>query len=325
MINLIDDKFLLASILQKSIRRGLPESARQTAAQLFTIDKNYLMYRSMIIAFEDIGVANPILIKDITQFKWGVRKFKERQIDFCSYFENLAVQMADSNKDRTACDSTYLIKLAYLHRDAEVLEHPIVSPVYNAWRALGNKRYPLTQENKEDNLDFFLDMTANQETFSREEISSMYSTQVEPFFIAIPFLEHNCSNLSSNPVGEIYKEVPLSALDGHTSIGKSILRDYARKMKNSFSLDQENLVNLLKMCLFRVEGQVVTPRLDYDKAIYIKKIIQQKELFYKFPHIPWSDYVSLGKELKQDLPLINDLRKKKLDYYYKDNYSSPKI
>lgn len=328
MINLIEDKFLLASILQKSVRLGLADTAKETATQLFTIDKSYLMYRSMIIAFEDIGIANPQLIKDITKFKWGVRRFKEMDIDFCTYFQNLSKNMANSQKDRTACDATYLIRLAYNKEDTQMLEHPIISPIYNAWRALGEKRYPLSSLSTGvcvDNLDLFLDMTSHQATFSREEISNMYNTQVDPFFIAIAFLEHSSAVITENTVGEMYHNIPLSALDGHTAIGKMVLRDYARTMKNKFSLSEEGFVELLKMCLFRVEGQVVTPRVDYDKAIEIKKIIQQKELAYKFSHISWRDYIELGKKIKQDLPIINEKRKSKLEYYYKLNSKSLKI
>lgn len=324
MVNDISDKYLLASILQKSIRLGLQETTVDTVEQLYTVDKSYLMYRLMIIAFEDVGIANVQLIKDITRIKWGVRIFQENNINFLDYFKDVAQQLASSNKDRSLCDAVYLVKIAYLNNDFSLLNsNPILSCIYKAWNILGNNRYKLdtVANTSNDNLDDFLLFVEKNKVnnlFTTDDFKNIYKTQVEPFFLALAFLDPSKAKVVKTDIDKstLLGNIPFSAIDGHTAIGVYALKQYSKRFRENerFSLSPEQFLSLLKMCLFRVEGQAVNPRLVYDDALMIKDIIQKKELNYKFTHILWQDYVELGKKIKADLSIINEIRENKINY-----------
>ena len=49
------DRWLLASNLQKAIRRGLTDVAMGTANKLLIVDARYFWRRLLVIAYEDIG------------------------------------------------------------------------------------------------------------------------------------------------------------------------------------------------------------------------------------------------------------------------------
>lgn len=329
MINGISDKYLLASILQKSIRLGLQETAVDTVEQLYIIDKSYLMYRLMIIAFEDVGIANAQLIKDITRIKWGVRSFQASNINFLDYFKDVAQQLACSNKDRSLCDAVYLVKIAYLNNDFSLLNsNSILSSIYKAWNILGNNRYKLdaVANTSSDNLDDFLLFVEKNKVnnlFNTEDFKNIYKTQVEPFFLALAFLDSSNAKVIKTNIDKstLLGNIPFSAIDGHTAIGVYTLKQYSQMFKQNekFSLSSDQFLSLLKMCFFRVEGQLVNPRLVYDDALMIKDIIQKKELNYRFAHILWSDYIELGKKIKADLSIINEIRENKINYEFKRN------
>jgi hypothetical protein len=53
------DPYLLASAMQKAIRRGDSGVARRAGHQLLTLDRSRLWRRLMVVALEDIGIADP--------------------------------------------------------------------------------------------------------------------------------------------------------------------------------------------------------------------------------------------------------------------------
>lgn len=56
---LLYDRWLLASLFQKSIRRGLKPGASNCAATLKSVDNSYLKRRLGVVALEDVSIANP--------------------------------------------------------------------------------------------------------------------------------------------------------------------------------------------------------------------------------------------------------------------------
>ena len=347
-LNNIDDKYLLASILQKSIRLGLTVSSQGAVEQLFKLDKNYLMYRLMIIAFEDVGIANLELMKRITSFKWGVRKFKEKNIDFLTYFNSLSIELAQSAKDRSAADAVYLLSLAHQHNDIKSVcdQNEVLAQIWQSWNILGFQRYSpgALKSEMPDNLQAYKLYLA--QLFRRREedflyVDNFYSTQVEPFFLSLPVLgqytpasvpgEAEPQSLPYAPTHltplsdasqQLRTDFPLSAIDGHTRNGSMAIRkfifEHTQELREIFSpttIDNELLYQIVKKCLFRVEGQTVTPQLKYSRAVEIKALCQQKECEYFFPQVSWAQYVNLGKLIKSNLFKLDLYRLETLEGY----------
>src|SRR5271156_5146030 len=59
------DVWVLASLLQKAIRRGELEAARRAGYQLLKHDPNRLWRRLMTVALEDIGIGDWVSVAEI--------------------------------------------------------------------------------------------------------------------------------------------------------------------------------------------------------------------------------------------------------------------
>ena len=99
-------KWQVSSAMQKSIRRGDGETAVQMAEGLSTLDPEYCWRRLPVIAMEDIGLADPMLVGAVL---WISGKKAKRLQMFGSDLQALHVivkAMAFSVKDRSVCDLT---------------------------------------------------------------------------------------------------------------------------------------------------------------------------------------------------------------------------
>jgi hypothetical protein len=97
----LQNKWMLASALQKAIRRGYVEEAAHLTGAFFDLDKQYLIYRMATIACEDVGMANFDAIEAFSAVadNIDIRKGRERQI-----YAQLSSAWASGTKDRCATE-----------------------------------------------------------------------------------------------------------------------------------------------------------------------------------------------------------------------------
>lgn len=100
------DKWLLASCLQKAIRRGHEDIALNATAHLFQIDKRMLQRRLLVTAFEDVGIANNRVVAQATLICTSLRVRK--QLGELRAYLFAASIMARSAKCR-ASDQLYMV------------------------------------------------------------------------------------------------------------------------------------------------------------------------------------------------------------------------
>ena len=148
------EKWLLASQLQKAIRRGLSDFAYATASILCEVDRRYVVRRLPVIAYEDIGVANPPLLALVKHALRAAPSILSSQ-DAADLVGGIASVLAASPKSRTACDIASLVAVhlssadigkristlrqdaiaeTAANRDAPLIERAI------AWRHLATRR-----------------------------------------------------------------------------------------------------------------------------------------------------------------------------------------
>jgi hypothetical protein len=155
-----EDKWLLASHLQKAVRRGLREEAAWAAGHLHQVDRAYLAYRLSVIALEDVAAGDPRQVASLVgQTPWGAKRFgvnKDEQDQ--AQWQATAELLAGLRKDSTPCN---WIGCAYWLEEFEQLEGPWSSlnavdcvgramdpgkPWWHrgllAWRAAGTDRFP---------------------------------------------------------------------------------------------------------------------------------------------------------------------------------------
>lgn len=99
----VSDKWLLASNLQKAIRRGLSACAMSTAARLIDVDPGYLWRRLPVIAFEDIGLANVNACKSaLAIFRRHALHDRLGPKRVAAFLANM---LANARKSRALCDA----------------------------------------------------------------------------------------------------------------------------------------------------------------------------------------------------------------------------
>ncbi|QBK30144.1 hypothetical protein [Roseitalea porphyridii] len=96
--------WLAASLLQKSIRRGQTQWAMAAADHMLRIDPDRLWRRLLIIAFEDVGIANLQLIAQATAATQFRRTYEQRGMA-ATAVHFMAKELAASPKCRASDDS----------------------------------------------------------------------------------------------------------------------------------------------------------------------------------------------------------------------------
>ncbi len=102
------DKWVLASNLQKSIRRGLTETAVGTAIKLLSVDGRYFWRRLLVIAYEDVGYGNIQLCFDL--LKSFRREAMHRQLGAERVAAYFATALSNACKSRALCDGIAMLE-----------------------------------------------------------------------------------------------------------------------------------------------------------------------------------------------------------------------
>lgn len=98
----VPDRWLLASALQKCIRRGLHAEAVEVAAALHAMDAEYAWRRLRVIALEDVGLGNIERVSAVLAIA-GKRRVRDAFGDL-RLLTATAHSLSVGLKDRTACD-----------------------------------------------------------------------------------------------------------------------------------------------------------------------------------------------------------------------------
>lgn len=107
-IPLTSDRWILASNLQKSIRRGLVDVSLGTTSKLLTVDARYFWRRLMVIAYEDIGYGDIQLCHDLLKtFRRDALHRDQGPERVAQYF---AHRLATARKSRSLCDALAMLE-----------------------------------------------------------------------------------------------------------------------------------------------------------------------------------------------------------------------
>lgn len=116
-----NNKYRAASAMQKMVRRGRADVARDMAHGLLTLDPDYVWRRLCTVALEDIGVAN---IGLVAAYLWlaGKKQWRVQRGGDQRWLMMMVNELANSPKDRNACD---LLVWADLDFDLEKLRSEV--------------------------------------------------------------------------------------------------------------------------------------------------------------------------------------------------------
>lgn len=337
MKNHKEDKWMLVSCLQKSIRKGFVELAINYAEQLYEIERSYLVYRLSIIAIEDIGLGNVDLVHDFLSTE--IRKANIEARGGKDYVMKVVAELAQSIKDRSACD---LVSLASFYQEKietnktfeEIFiddQMPVVNRVLAGWEILGAKKLqnPLVKNSENSDLENFLEL--NSKIVSDKKILDIirfaHTIHREPHFISLGILAYLYEQEKKKEIkmgkfktGEsVNKEYPIKmiqnkwlidGIDWHTKEGKSAIYEFAKEKSEivdylkTMVIDRESIGTLLGMLLFRHSGHQVDRRLFYPSAVAILKITEQLT-FKELTHNESADFFKASKIFEKSIHQIN--------------------
>ena len=295
------DRWILASGMQKAIRRGEAVTARSCAVSLLQLDQQMLWRRTLVTALEDIGVGDLVLATQvIAAADAGWRRRAGGDARVISY---LIERMCDASKDRSA---DYLLSIAQDHPDheeerrrlgsAEIgdllavvrdLAFPLPTRAVASWYAAGTDRFPSTGlEKRRGNLEALFGAYAQigVEMNLIEACRAAARRMRDPFPVLIPLLwselsrsKHRSVDLVEIASTRAVHGIPTYALDGHTRLGKQAVRQFRNSNEPvrdyvARHLEPQNWQKAVEYALFHVESGEVRRRLTWDQGEEIKAL-----------------------------------------------------
>ncbi|MBL4783062.1 MAG: hypothetical protein JKX92_12545 [Porticoccaceae bacterium] len=331
------DKWILASTLQKAIRRGEGDTALSACLSLYKVDKRMLLRRIAVTAFEDIGIGNTNLIKLIIHGLFGqpphpLKKAKQIELLFV-----LISEMCKSPKERsghylyTICEEHPSLEheredfLYYSPRDlCDIVGdegYSLAKRSLAAWYLGGTSRFrspylPNTPVEK-DALWWIYEQMGTTHCLL-EVIKQASKVMIDPFPLQFHLKHFETKNLPSGevkahtvPKTEKINRIPLYALDRHTRLGKAALRIL---FKNSPAL-QDYLTKWLpkplwkknyEMAVFRVESAVINKELMFPGYQELDQMYLEAEFLSSDRPQEYLD--GLLQLVRDSIPELNKIR-----------------
>lgn len=293
-----NEKWLIVSCLQKSIRKGFEDIACVYAGQLYELDKTYLIHKMRSILLEDIFLANIELINEF--YIYSNRK-NHKKIEIINFIKLLS----QSVKDRTAYDILEITKIKNIQDykiPEEVLKNEksvLIDKLQSAKQIL-NK---LIIKNSLKTDSFYIEklfdnyeITDNKKII--EIIKNIYISSKDSNFLLLGFLEkvyqkEKFQAMGKFKTGEIitYQYKPellnnkwlIDGIDWHTKEGKSAIQEFIaedsqiKKYLNDLNVS-ENIDLVIGLLLFKTVGEEVDKRLFYPTAVMASKLSKKLEL-----------------------------------------------
>ena len=276
------DRWLAASVLQKSIRRGDVKTAQRAALTLWHQDKQSLWMRLHIIALEDVGVASPHAVtKTLCAFNAAIWRSRIGDLKIALHITRL---LCEADKIRLA-DEVYSIasraaeyqslrnsfaKAKDNHLAGYAMDQgkPLAERALATWFLAGTKRYPFDgMPVRLGNLDAAIKVLRSSKADKEltEACISSLKKSAWPLALWTPLLWTEVKKqpktlLSWNgqpcPTAFI-RGVPLVALDGFTRIGRTCFRQLQQTnpIFNGFTQEQ------IRLAAFYLQGRCLDKRL----------------------------------------------------------------
>jgi hypothetical protein len=294
---LVSDKWIAASALQKCIRRGKVDLALRAAARLNALDPVAPWRRLIIIAFEDVGAADPAALIEtvaiVTSTAWRAKHDAGKILDW------LVRRLAEAPKDRSADLAISALRYhenlaslraifcqASLDRRLELVTAPSASFIERAaaaWFASGlDFRYErlVGPGNLQGLSEAYLALGLDQELTEAMTIAARRTREAITILVPLILFEIECTGggaISANaiPDSPVIDGLPLCALDEHTRGGKqAISRLVAEDARLQACLERfvpkPRWSRATQLAAFYVDGAPVSRKLDWAQSRFLE-------------------------------------------------------
>lgn len=300
-----EDKWLLASHMQKAIRRGLVEEAAWAAGHLHTVDRSYLAYRLSVIVVEDVAAGDLSSAAGLVgEVPWGAKRFGTARDEAERIrWQDTASMLAGLRKDRTPCD--WIACRYWLGEfesqegpweeldpflsieEAENTNHPWWKRGLFAWRAAGTDRFPADQ--LPEVAGMWDDWVASNENKDLQTVMmGLGARQREPHPVFLPLaVQDRMNDPNAKKVDyriDSVKHGPWlsAAIDGHTKPGISAAHQFARSLSDQALSDLSNhrasAAIMTRRMMFWMEGGHIDKGWEYTTQKKITSDIRRRWL-----------------------------------------------
>lgn len=289
----LPDKWLATSALQKAIRRGLEAPALLACSFLIAHQPDRFWRRLVVIALEDIGIADLRLVHEVLSIS-GRKVWRAEHGGDWSFASDLVQRMCRTIKSRDACDA---LVVADLHPDlrahrsafldlggkelADILTNPdkqVGERVLAAWLIAGTKQFPAANlptrtGSFSDLLQVYEVMGVDPNVLATARLGSTRTVEGHPLSLPLIWLlaasgGETCVKPYSLPDIRDIRGWPEFAYDMHTRVGKRAIKlflcectELDRFVCKWLPSHQHEL--FAGTLLFRLEGENVDRRLTY--------------------------------------------------------------
>jgi hypothetical protein len=319
------DRWIVKSILQKSIRRGDVDRAKRAAATLLQQDRSTLWRRLVVIAFEDIGIG---CIEAVVAAVAATDSKFRRQIGDDQVLASLVALMCEAPKDRS---SDYLAVAVQHPRLASAARHLATfspaelmelafDPGLNlftrslALRALWHD--PETNSAARDLVIGNFDETRVPALLI--EAATIGSRKTREFItLLVPLLwtvaDFARATVTDQPVPctAVAKEIPLYALDKHTRLGQLAIWRFAEEnvvVRGCLArfVDRKHWRAAAHVAAFYVDAAPVARRLSWQKSEELELFGAECDLAHA--GVPIEGVRPLIQAVRSNLVHLNEVR-----------------
>ena len=327
------DPWLLASALQKSIRRNEPDRACEAAASFWRLDRVALYKRLHVVALEDCGVGDPAIVMQVlTATAAGAwrRKLGDERVALhltrllCGAVKNRMADELFIQAERDVEYQDFRLHLARVDDDllAEYIQDttcPIIERAIALWLLSGTKRFP---------SDFMPARVGSPERMAEvlhrlalppgmaDACLGVVPKTPWPLSVFFPLIwqeverhreESGASIIADSiPRAADVDGLPIYAADMFTRVGQASIRELQKAVRElqPFSIKQ------IALTLFYLDGGRVDRRLTnlaLDEFRERGEIVDVEGAGLGLP-----EYLHLRECLSTRMPLFDDIRTRRL-------------
>lgn len=321
----LTDPWILGSLMQKAVRRGDSEFAVEAWKALSTINARRAWRRLMLIAFEDVGIAD---IDALTEVAPVCLSKNPNIISGRQFLERLSRAGKDRSTDYLFCSC---IRHPSLRRQRLLAEEATPEENLNRLSAgydLQSRALAaivLLQQSKGGGLGWSRAGTVKailehftQDKDTRAVIEGAYKKSGEPFLLMLPLLAEcvHRQNGSRSKAVEVPRTnyvngVPMYALDKHTRVGRAAIREFVADNENihrclKAHVSAENFKSAAYMAAYYTDATPVSNRFVWSDSDRLE--IRGREADMYSAGVPIKGVTPILEVFRQNLSHLDEIR-----------------
>jgi hypothetical protein len=336
----IEDRWVLASNLQKAVRRGHSDVAVGTAIKLLSLDTKYFWRRLLVIGYEDVGFGDINLLH--TLLKTFRREAFHRQFGVNKVAAYFAHGLASATKSRSLCDGIAMVEFNIRREELEQ-QSALMSEIQLVDAICNDEEPPVNRFSylrhicgyKDQAHGRFHTLAPAQPMVMREICRQLKLTEMEATLflsgqgiseslnIPIPVvarMAHRAhGQIQTKPISMEGKNgILYSALDRHTRLGKKCFLRFSREVEAVASYFRHHPllepVTALGVAVFIIEGACLNRWVTFPGASPLR--VAFEEAFLEHCGVTGDAASELLCIVRENLNELNRIRAAAIDAAY---------